>query len=66
MTQMDKMQFFSSLFLKVNIEISSFPGIEIGVCGDTAIRLRPALIFGPKHAEIFLNAFQSILKEKSL
>lgn len=41
-------------------------GIEIGVCGDTAIRLRPALIFGPKHAEIFLNAFQSILKEKSL
>uniref|UniRef100_A0A8D9AUG2 (S)-3-amino-2-methylpropionate transaminase n=1 Tax=Cacopsylla melanoneura TaxID=428564 RepID=A0A8D9AUG2_9HEMI len=40
-------------------------GIEIGVCGETAIRLRPALIFGPKHAEIFLSAFQSILKENS-
>ncbi|XP_026676956.1 4-aminobutyrate aminotransferase, mitochondrial-like, partial [Diaphorina citri] len=40
-------------------------GIEIGVCGDYSIRLRPALIFGPKHAEIFLSAFQSILKEKS-
>lgn len=38
-------------------------GIEIGVCGETAIRLRPALIFTPKHVGIFLNAFNDILKE---
>lgn len=28
-----------------------------------SVRLRPALIFQPKHAEIFLNKLEAILKE---
>ena len=30
-------------------------GIWAGSCGEASIRLRPALIFTPAHAEIFLN-----------
>ncbi|KAJ4432075.1 hypothetical protein ANN_20689 [Periplaneta americana] len=32
-------------------------------CGELSIRLRPALIFTPKHADIFLDRFQQVLKE---
>ncbi|XP_072943759.1 probable 4-aminobutyrate aminotransferase, mitochondrial [Epargyreus clarus] len=38
-------------------------GILGGVCGDHAIRLRPALVFQPKHAEIYLDALRKTLKE---
>eukprot|EP00096_Caligus_rogercresseyi_P014073 TRINITY_DN660_c0_g1_i1.p1 TRINITY_DN660_c0_g1~~TRINITY_DN660_c0_g1_i1.p1 ORF type:complete len:488 (+),score=140.05 TRINITY_DN660_c0_g1_i1:140-1603(+) len=37
-------------------------GINVGGCGASALRLRPALIFGPKHAEMFLSTFEKILK----
>merc|ERR1712168_541730 len=33
-------------------------GIQTGGCGDHSIRMRPALIFQPPHAEIFLDKFQ--------
>lgn len=38
-------------------------GIMIGPCGADSIRMRPALIFQPKHANIFLNILESVLKE---
>ncbi|RXG60141.1 4-aminobutyrate aminotransferase, mitochondrial [Armadillidium vulgare] len=37
-------------------------GIHIGVCGERAIRLRPALVFQPHHAAIFLDNLESVLK----
>ncbi|XP_021937184.1 4-aminobutyrate aminotransferase, mitochondrial isoform X2 [Zootermopsis nevadensis] len=38
-------------------------GIQTGGCGEHSIRLRPALIFTPKHADIFLDRFRQVLKE---
>lgn len=38
-------------------------GILGGVCGDYAIRLRPALIFEPKHANIYLDKLRKTLRE---
>ncbi|KAB7497577.1 4-aminobutyrate aminotransferase, mitochondrial, partial [Armadillidium nasatum] len=37
-------------------------GIHIGVCGERAIRLRPALVFQPHHAAIFLDNLESVIK----
>lgn len=37
-------------------------GIQLGGCGDTAVRLRPALIFEEKHAAIFLAELREVLK----
>ncbi|XP_024944603.1 4-aminobutyrate aminotransferase, mitochondrial isoform X2 [Cephus cinctus] len=38
-------------------------GIQAGGCGVQAVRLRPALTFNEYHADIFLDALRSILKE---
>merc|ERR1711981_309467 len=38
-------------------------GILIGGCGEAAIRLRPALIFEPTHAELFLDKFDEVLSK---
>ncbi|XP_066588774.1 4-aminobutyrate aminotransferase, mitochondrial [Prorops nasuta] len=38
-------------------------GIQAGGCGVNAIRMRPALTFTEKHADIFLDALRSILKQ---
>ncbi|XP_066943437.1 4-aminobutyrate aminotransferase, mitochondrial [Macrobrachium rosenbergii] len=38
-------------------------GIHSGGCGDRAVRLRPALIFQPHHANIFLDKLESVLSE---
>merc|ERR1719510_2878760 len=38
-------------------------GILIGGCGEAAIRLRPALIFEPSHAELFLDKFDEVLSK---
>eukprot|EP00939_MAST-03C_sp_MAST-3C-sp1_P001654 g1654.t1 len=35
-------------------------GIWAGGCGDRSIRLRPALIFEPKHATMFLDALDGV------
>ena len=39
-------------------------GIQAGGCGTAAIRLRPALTFTEQHANIFLDALRSILKQQ--
>jgi len=38
-------------------------GVHIGGCGTRSVRLRPALIFGVKHAEIFIERLAKSLKE---
>lgn len=38
-------------------------GIQSGGCGETAIRLRPALIFGQNHTEIYLDRLRKVLKQ---
>jgi len=37
-------------------------GVQLGYCGDTTIRFRPALIFEPVHAEICLNTIDEVMK----
>lgn len=37
-------------------------GLQIGACGESSIRFRPALIFEPKHVDIVLNILGAILK----
>jgi len=36
-------------------------GVHIGVCGDTAIRFRPALTFSQKHLDIALDKLNVVL-----
>lgn len=36
-------------------------GIHSGGCGEKSVRLRPALIFQPHHANIFLNKLETVL-----
>ena len=36
-------------------------GIQLGGCGDVAVRFRPALIFQPKHVDVFLNICEDVL-----
>ncbi|XP_059612937.1 4-aminobutyrate aminotransferase, mitochondrial [Phlebotomus argentipes] len=38
-------------------------GVITGGCGDVAIRLRPALVFEEKHANLFLDQFRAVMKE---
>lgn len=42
---------------------SVYLGIQSGGCGEQAIRFRPALTFEEKHADIFLDKFNQVLKE---
>jgi len=37
-------------------------GVQTGGCGDLSIRMRPALIFQPHHAELFLEKFEEGVK----
>jgi len=36
-------------------------GVQVGGCGDVSVRFRPALIFQPRHVDIFLNIFEDVL-----
>nr|CAH0101920.1 unnamed protein product [Daphnia galeata] len=38
-------------------------GIQSGGCGDVSLRIRPALVFQPYHADIFLHQFEKVLKK---
>ena len=38
-------------------------GFQTGGCGDTSIRFRPALIFQPHHAHMFLEGLEATLKD---
>uniref|UniRef100_A0A915IKH9 Uncharacterized protein n=1 Tax=Romanomermis culicivorax TaxID=13658 RepID=A0A915IKH9_ROMCU len=37
-------------------------GLQLGVCGERAIRFRPALIFEQKHADVALNIIEDSLR----
>lgn len=37
-------------------------GVKLGGCGDRSVRFRPALIFQPRHVDVFLNTFEDILR----
>ena len=36
-------------------------GVEIGGCGTAAIRLRPTLVFTPRHAAQFLDILEQVI-----
>ncbi|XP_078611989.1 4-aminobutyrate aminotransferase, mitochondrial-like [Branchiostoma floridae x Branchiostoma japonicum] len=38
-------------------------GVQAGGCGERTIRCRPALIFQPHHAEMFLDIFSDVLSQ---
>jgi 4-aminobutyrate aminotransferase/(S)-3-amino-2-methylpropionate transaminase len=38
-------------------------GVNIGGCGERAVRLRPMLVFQQRHADILLEAVESIVKD---
>ncbi|CAG9585485.1 unnamed protein product [Danaus chrysippus] len=46
---------------KINADLKK-NGVLGGVCGEFAIRLRPALVFRKKHAEIYLDILRKTLK----
>lgn len=39
-------------------------GVEAGGSGDVSIRFRPALVFGPRHAQEFLTILENILRSR--
>ncbi|XP_055329153.1 4-aminobutyrate aminotransferase, mitochondrial-like [Paramacrobiotus metropolitanus] len=39
-------------------------GVQIGGSGPNSVRLRPALIFQPRHAELFLDIMSQVLRSK--
>eukprot|EP00698_Gefionella_okellyi_P004808 TRINITY_DN14449_c0_g1_i1.p1 TRINITY_DN14449_c0_g1~~TRINITY_DN14449_c0_g1_i1.p1 ORF type:complete len:507 (-),score=131.26 TRINITY_DN14449_c0_g1_i1:64-1584(-) len=41
-------------------------GINMGGCGAQSIRLRPSLIYAPKHANVFLDVFESVVGEHKM
>jgi 4-aminobutyrate aminotransferase/(S)-3-amino-2-methylpropionate transaminase len=40
-----------------------FLGIQMGACGDVAVRFRPALIFAGKHAHIVLDKITDVARK---
>lgn len=42
--------------------VHTHAGFQTGGSGELAIRFRPALIFEPKHANMFLEVFENVLK----
>ena len=38
-------------------------GVNLGGCGDVTVRLRPMLVFEQSHADIFLSAAETVLKD---
>jgi len=51
------------LKVQLSITVHCVIGVQTGGCGELSIRLRPALIFTPEHADIFLDKFRQVLKE---
>ena len=45
------------------VEMLRNRGLHTAGCGDMSIRFRPCLVFQPKHAHMFLDGFESVLKE---
>lgn len=40
-----------------------FSGVQSGGCGVVGIRMRPALIFQPHHAHMFIDRLRQVLAE---
>lgn len=38
-------------------------GVNMGGCGEKAVRLRPMLVFGESHADILLERAETVLNE---
>lgn len=54
----------TGLFLAIDGKVFYFStGLHVGVCGDLAIRFRPALIFQSHHAYIFLEGLEATLRD---
>jgi 4-aminobutyrate aminotransferase/(S)-3-amino-2-methylpropionate transaminase len=53
MNRINKVVFFFNFFI----------GIQMGSCGDVAVRFRPALIFAEKHAHIVLDKMTEVAKK---
>jgi 4-aminobutyrate aminotransferase/(S)-3-amino-2-methylpropionate transaminase len=51
----------TKLFICLYINI--FLGIQMGSCGDVAVRFRPALIFAERHAQIVLDKMTEVAKK---
>lgn len=45
------------------IEKLSYHGIFAGGCGESTVRVRTTLVFGDKHANIFLDKLEKVIKE---
>ena len=45
---------------KFLLKMKSF-GVNVGGTGDASVRLRPMLVFGKKHADIFLESLEACL-----
>jgi len=43
-----------------------YTGLQISGVGDMTVRFRPALIFQPKHANMFLEGFEKALKDHQM
>lgn len=56
-SQDDRNKFISAMRVK---------GVNIGSCGDVSVRLRPSLVFLPKHAALFLEQANKCLADLSL
>lgn len=41
----------------------SMTGVQSGGCGVAGIRMRPALIFQPQHAHMFIDRLRQVLAE---
>lgn len=37
-------------------------GVNLGGCGERAVRLRPMLVFEQTHADLFLSRFEDVIK----
>jgi 4-aminobutyrate aminotransferase-like enzyme len=40
-----------------------FSGVNVGMCGAVALRLRPTLTVQRKHVDVFLEALNDVLKD---
>ena len=50
-----------NMMLVIKFVLFILLGFMVGTCGKDSIRFRPALIFQPKHANMFIDALDNIL-----
>ena len=57
-----KLIFSNIIFILFFLATFRDEGVNTGGCGASTIRLRPALIFGPEHSNIFIEKMRGVLK----